>query len=136
MCFLTWTDSATPRKRLLFRLVPSTPRTDGTECGWWPTPQARDYRSGDDPAGKRAQRKRAQGWSPNLNDVVRLWPTPSASEDAAGTVNGKMQFMLTHAAKLSGPEATANGGQLNPQFVEWLMGFPIGWTDLKHSETP
>ena len=22
------------------------------------------------------------------------------------------------------------GGQLNPQWVEWLMGFPIGWTDL------
>jgi len=22
-------------------------------------------------------------------------------------------------------------GQLNPPWVEWLMGFPIGWTDLK-----
>lgn len=22
-------------------------------------------------------------------------------------------------------------GQLNPDWVEWLMGFPIGWTDLK-----
>jgi len=28
------------------------------------------------------------------------------------------------------------GGQLNPMWVEWLMGFPTGWTDLKHSETP
>jgi len=28
------------------------------------------------------------------------------------------------------------GGQLNPMWVEWLMGFPIGWTDLKDSETP
>jgi len=28
------------------------------------------------------------------------------------------------------------GGQLNPEFVEWLMGFPIGWTDLDASETP
>ncbi|MFP7276070.1 hypothetical protein SFC17_14190 [Bacillus paralicheniformis] len=24
-----------------------------------------------------------------------------------------------------------NGGQLNPTWVEWLMGFPIGWTELK-----
>jgi len=23
------------------------------------------------------------------------------------------------------------GGQLNPQWVEWLMGYPEGWTDLK-----
>ena len=22
------------------------------------------------------------------------------------------------------------GGQLNPTWVEWLMGFPTGWTDL------
>lgn len=27
------------------------------------------------------------------------------------------------------------GGQLNPTWVEWLMGFPIGWTDLNASET-
>ncbi len=27
------------------------------------------------------------------------------------------------------------GGQLNPPWVEWLMGWPIGWTDLKPLET-
>jgi hypothetical protein len=37
---------------------------------------------------------------------------------------------LDHAVMAS------DGGHLNPQWVEWLMGFPIGWTDLKHSETP
>jgi DNA (cytosine-5)-methyltransferase 1 len=24
-----------------------------------------------------------------------------------------------------------NGGKLNPMWVEWLMGFPLGWTDLE-----
>ncbi len=28
------------------------------------------------------------------------------------------------------------GGQLNPTWVEWLMGFPLGWTDLEPLETP
>jgi hypothetical protein len=27
-------------------------------------------------------------------------------------------------------------GSLNPTWVEWLMGFPEKWTDLKHSEMP
>jgi hypothetical protein len=26
-------------------------------------------------------------------------------------------------------------GALNPTWVEWLMGFPLGWTDLGPSET-
>lgn len=26
------------------------------------------------------------------------------------------------------------GGALNPPWVEWLMGWPIGWTDLSHLE--
>ncbi|NBO26689.1 MAG: hypothetical protein EBU96_07875 [Actinobacteria bacterium] len=25
-------------------------------------------------------------------------------------------------------------GSLNPEFVEWLMGYPIGWTALSPSE--
>jgi len=28
-----------------------------------------------------------------------------------------------------------NGGKLNPTWVEWLMGWPLGWTDLKPLET-
>jgi hypothetical protein len=27
-------------------------------------------------------------------------------------------------------------GQLNPAWVEWLMGYPMGWTELKDLETP
>ena len=26
-------------------------------------------------------------------------------------------------------------GKLNPMWVEWLMGFPLGWTDCEDSET-
>tara|TARA_R110000851_G_scaffold314726_1_gene476902 strand:- start:62 stop:688 length:627 start_codon:yes stop_codon:yes gene_type:complete len=52
-----------------------------------------------------------------------LWPTPTA-----------------HLAKETNAPSEANrneptiaslvGGQLNPIFVEWLMGYPEGWTDL------
>ena len=30
---------------------------------------------------------------------------------------------------------TVAGGALSPPWVEWLMGWPIGWTDLKPLET-
>jgi hypothetical protein len=63
------------------------------------------------------------------------WLTPQANEDAAGTPNGKMQKMLGNDPKLRGttPEEWARG-TLNPTWTEWLMGWPLGWTDLKPLE--
>lgn len=31
----------------------------------------------------------------------------------------------------SRPLSEQVGGHLNPPWVEWLMGWPIGWTDLE-----
>lgn len=39
---------------------------------------------------------------------------------------------LDLAAEWAGFEV---GGKLNPTWVEWLMGFPLGWTDVDASET-
>lgn len=38
MSFLTWKDTATPQKRLLFRLVPSIVLNGASGYGFWPTP--------------------------------------------------------------------------------------------------
>jgi len=74
----------------------------------------------------------------NLEVVVarRMFLTPSANEDVAGTPNGKMQRMLGNCVEVRGetPEEWATG-TLNPPWVEWLMGWPVGWTDLKPLET-
>ena len=35
----------------------------------------------------------------------------------------------------SPPLAVHAGGRLNPIWIEWLMGFPIGWTEFVHSGT-
>ena len=57
----------------------------------------------------------------------QMWPTPTANEDAAGTPDGNMQRMLGNHPAVRGE----GGGVLNPTWVEWLMGFPAGWTDLE-----
>jgi hypothetical protein len=67
----------------------------------------------------------------------KMWLTPQANEDAAGTPNGNMQKMLGNHPLIRGttPEQWKSG-TLNPTWIEWLMGFPLGWTDCDALETP
>jgi hypothetical protein len=49
-------------------------------------------------------------------------------------------FRTGQTERFEDPARTKNlndqiGGQLNPPWVEWLMGWPIGWTDLRPLET-
>jgi hypothetical protein len=37
--------------------------------------------------------------------------------------------------KTAGSSEVALGGDMNPTFVEWLMGIPSGWSGLKPLET-
>ena len=59
---------------------------------FWSTPTANDSKKGDSPS-ERARH------TLGLEVQVKSWPTPTANEDAAGTPDGKMQWMLTQAAK-------------------------------------
>jgi len=69
-----------------------------------------------------------------LNRHVKTWPTPAA-RDYKG---GKKLDTLKKAGRgennsLPDKVNTLNGdtGALNPDWVEWLMGWPIGWTSLE-----
>jgi hypothetical protein len=62
---------------------------------------------------------------PTFNSSDHIQRKTSASWAAQGRVN----------YVLSNPEITGvSGGKLNPTWVEWLMGWPLGWTDLKPLE--
>lgn len=111
----------------------------------WPTPAARDFRSGGD------RRRRTNG--PMLTDAILTWATPRAAMSRALSnskhigVNGRGKGNLEDqtAAFLSSlpDQMTAEHGApssierriLNPLFVEWLMGWPPGWTSFACSET-
>ena len=66
------------------------------------------------------------------------WPTPRASEwKGTGSLGSSSH---EHRLKRGYLDATVQdreqkSGKLNPMWVEWLMGFPPGWTVLKPLET-
>jgi hypothetical protein len=117
-----------------YRLPTLVRRISENESSLWPTPTA-DAAIGSVLSEEMANRFRRKGSSGSFVEAVAakiVWPTPTANEDAAGTPNGKMQRMLGNH-----PDVRNSGtGTLNPAWVEWLMGFPSGWTDLEPSETP
>lgn len=96
--------------------------TEENDFGFWPTPRAGN-------PGSRPNRKGGK----ILAEEVKKWPTPrttdsntAASKRIQNAKEGKGEFQLREAV---------GGGKLNPTWVEWLMGWPSEWTDLKPSET-
>lgn len=85
--------------------------------GWrWATPTAAESRGTT--GGNQGR---------NLRRDVKMWPTPTARDwkNSVGSDVGRHTDTLAHrACKNQG------SGQLNPTWVEWLMGYPLGVTEL------
>nr|DAE15515.1 MAG TPA: hypothetical protein [Podoviridae sp. ctZ5d16] len=158
MFYLIWKPRGTKRGHFLFQLMLSAPRTGDTGQQLWPTPKAsmkgdcpaeRNRRSPDlasavkmfaTPQARDFMTGQASRWedqehrSRNLNDQVAMYPTPRSGSMCGGQHAQKSLKVLEKEKKITQEEyqsmSAGNGGQLNPQWVEWLMGFPNGWTDL------
>lgn len=67
----------------------------------------------------------------------RLWMTPKASDGVFATpsTTGRTRRMSTHLGTQMKFSVAENGGRPNPDWIEWLMAWPIGWTELKPLET-
>lgn len=92
--------------------TPATDRSDELllkgQAKRWATPQARDWKS--------ETTEFRQEHFPTLGRQVRQRETPSLPAQET-TTGGDPRLLSTP--------------RLNPRFVEWLMGFPIGWTDFE-----
>jgi hypothetical protein len=103
-----------------------------------PTPRA--CKTTDENLESWQKRKDAgKVFTPPLTLAVRMLPTPCASEARQGYQNrnnGKRGQQESLSTVIQGGPADTVGGSLNPQFVEWLMGYPIGWTSCAASATP
>ena len=103
---VTWPSSGMMLDGRCWELTRPAPRTGESDGSLWPTLTA-------SPRGATTEErntKRLGGVS--LESALARWESPTNRTDGPGVHGG-----------------------LNPNFLEWFMGFPIGWTDRKRSET-
>lgn len=137
----TWPRSGMMRNGWCWERTTWVPRMSVSACGYllstpplgqgmkFATPQARDFRTGE------ARRWDNPARSRNLNDQIAKFPTPRTK----GMCGGSGAFQKMKALEAEGIVTTeerkqmtaGSGGQLNPTWVEWLMGWPLEWTALK-----
>lgn len=126
----------------------------------WPTPRAQEPGSTSPNYGK-GLKNTAENWrTPNASDAeggvmewregkaaklklrdhsvhaIKTWGTPTTRDwkDSANA-NVPTNSLLGRQA----PQIMKDGAQsqitLNPRFTEWLMGWPVGWTEFELAET-
>jgi hypothetical protein len=94
----------------------------GSKLNDWPTPRANDAEK----RGKIDHNNPRNG----LPAAVLKFPTPVAKDAKASLSPADYRRKSPHLEIVAG-EGSLDAGRLNPNWVEWLMGWPIGWTDLK-----
>lgn len=155
---VTWPRSGMTANGQCWELPTLERRTIEIGSGFWPTPVSSDtssrkkpYAQGGTPlslavklwptptvCGNYNRKGASKTSGDGLATAVRMWRTPNAS-DANKWSNQSLAERMEKGQQIRlntqvAPEGGA-GGMLNPNWVEWLMGWPIGWTDLKPLET-
>lgn len=87
----------------------------------WPTPAARDVK-GVSGSGRQMRKGYPADTLPN---AVNMFPTPSAS---MVTMQDMVQAKFAGSDPKRPKYGEASSGSLNPTWVEWMMGYPLGWT--------
>ena len=109
----------------------------GGRCGRLQEHQAEGQTTRRNACGHRDTGEQQISW-------VLFWPTPTRREyfppRMPETMKKKNRNPMTNSLgdavqHIEGKDYKQTG-QLNPAWVEWLMGYPIGWTDLKDWATP
>ncbi|MEC8306441.1 MAG: hypothetical protein VXZ72_01080 [Chlamydiota bacterium] len=128
-----------------------TRESESSSLGW-PTPATRDYKGANSVQhvlGETASKRGHMGQLPNavLKDGLldqanpnksgksqESWGTPRTSAAMSATITENL--VNRNVGNLEEQQGRQSiGGKLNPDWVEHLMGLPVGWTDLGSWET-
>ena len=110
--------------------------TDGLH---WPTVGVRGFTNDGDlmALGKKCdslEEMNGMAYRAAKKKKAQYWPTPTR-RDYKGPNSPKGLTRKDGRSRMD-QLPNAAGGQLNPTWVEWLMGFPIGFTNSKDSVMP
>lgn len=134
----TWPRWGTMQNGALYLLPTPAHLTEESGSGSWPTPNCIGFRSDGELlllSRKLESREEFLRMSSRAATSKRekAWPTPCASAS-----KGSSPASLTRKSgrsrendRIDHAVMASDGGQLNPDWVEWLMGWPIGLTELK-----
>ena len=147
---MNWKVKATPQGRLLFQLQASMPRTkeqgSGSLQNAWPTPLAQGMLR--QTGAIKAMRKKVEEGIMTREEAEAMlngsltparmspWPTPAA-RDWKGARKAETLKAKGRTASNSLPDAVASVESrsefvtTNADWVEWLMGYAQGYTDLE-----
>ena len=142
------TDSNGARNRTSGRTNPDSRHHDGVtlndaivlwQASAWPTPTANDWKG----SGPTIVRSDGKMRGDRLDYATeQMWSTPRASDGEKGGPNQPfgaggdplpaqaVSFRQAHPIYPAGGNFSNERRSLNPLFVEWLMGWPPGWTLL------
>ena len=162
-CKMIWKERASKSNVLLFQLVASVRGINETESGlldaMYPTPRALEIDEKIETWRARMKKIVQKGGklpSVNLSMTVKMYPTPTAGncmdvfqppeyveQNTTGWTVTRKGTGTKFGAKLNDvvhKMTPQPGGRLNPNFVEFLMGYPMNYTQIeptesKHSET-
>ena len=148
--FLTWQKRDTLFSHSYFRLAASAHGMSASELLssrlMFPTPLASDKSTGRDAANLdvflsdngifRKRNKDGTIWSLSLSAAV-FYLTPAASEGYRSTLKPAAFRDKSPSSNLSAQvirqeQPRSEKAALNPDWVEWLMGFPPKWTDASY----
>lgn len=103
----------------------------------WPTPDASVSTGYNQSASSGASIRYSLA-----GKVTKQWPTTAHDAKDTGAPTefernspGLTATGLLHRTQTSGEPLSPRDRTLNPRFVEWLMGWPIGWTDCDSQVT-
>lgn len=127
----TWPPSGMMRNGKIYRRQPWALPIAESASGLWPTP-VKQMSQRKTVNGKNMSLTTGQTFGLSLAQAVKMWPTPTACMGKGSSLasltrkDGKSRIndQLDHAVM------AADGGALNPTWVEALMGFPHSWTDM------